>query len=728
MISNKRIAFIMIFILISITILNAQINQGGVPESFSRTLRQNVPFVEMPEVDVQAMLDEDEYNIQFKDVPWRFGKNNYVDLTLTNSGVWEELPNGDKIWRLGISSPGAYTINLTFDNYYLPENSRLFVYNEDHTHIIGAFTDFNNREDHVFATTLVQGDKITIEYFEPAKVEFRGELSLEMVTHGYRDAYGYARAFGSSGSCNNNVACPEGDPWVDEIKSAVMLVSGGSGFCSGALINNTSEDGTPYLLTADHCYSDPSSWVFWFNWQSSTCANPGSSPAYDSMSGATLRARNSDSDFCLVELGSTPPAGYNVFYSGWNRQDAASTSSVGIHHPSGDIKKISFDYDPCVTSDYDPSPYLADSHWEITQWDDGTTEGGSSGSPLFDQNHRIIGQLHGGWASCTSLTEDFYGKFSMSWDRGGSSSNQLEDWLDPTGIAGLTLDGYDPNSTTYPPVANFSADDTTPAVGQTVNFTDLSTNNPDTWSWSFNPTSITYVGGTSSTSENPQVQFNSTGQYTVTLYAENSYGNDTEVKTNYITAADCTVTSFPWSEGFENGGAIPDCWSQEYVVDTQDWEYQNGGHSSNPASAHSGSYNAYLYNASTTANVTHLITPPMDLSGFTSASLTFWHTQAYWSPDQDELRVYYKTSAAGSWNLLATYTSSITSWTEETLSLSGMSSDYYIGFEGTAQYGHGVCLDDIEIDGTASSPEITVTSPNGGEDWELDTTHNITWT
>ncbi|PLX00090.1 MAG: hypothetical protein C0594_16135 [Marinilabiliales bacterium] len=246
-----------------------------------------------------------------------------------------------------------------------------------------------------------------------------------------------------------NVACPDAVGWEDEISSVCMLVSGSSGFCTGTLINNTAEDGTPYVLTADHCYSDPSSWIFWFNWESSTCTNPGSSPAYDDISGAVLRARNADSDFCLVEMNSTPPASYNVFYAGWNREDVAATETRGIHHPSGDIKKFSIDYDSPVSDTYLGGSGVADSHWQIVSWDElTTTEGGSSGSALFDQNHLIIGQLHGGYAACGNTDSDWYGKLSMSWDRGGTSDTQLKDWLDTSSSAPLTLQGYDPNAPT----------------------------------------------------------------------------------------------------------------------------------------------------------------------------------------------------------------------------------------------------------------------------------------
>ncbi|NPA67562.1 MAG: T9SS type A sorting domain-containing protein [Chlorobi bacterium] len=155
------------------------------------------------------------------------------------------------------------------------------------------------------------------------------------------------------------------------------------------------------------------------------------------------------------------------------------------------------------------------------------------------------------------------------------------------------------------------------------------------------------------------------------------------------------VTSFPFTEDFE-GGTLPNCWSYEGT----EWTYENGGHNGNPASAHSGSYNALFYNGSWTADVSKLITPAMDLSNLSDATLTFWHTQANWSGDQDELRIYYKTSSSGTWNLLETYTNDISSWTEETIDLPDLSSTYFIAFEATGQYGYGVAIDDITVDGT----------------------------
>jgi PKD repeat protein len=253
-------------------------------------------------------------------------------------------------------------------------------------------------------------------------------------------------------------------------------------------------------------------------------------------------------------------------------------------------------------------------------------------------------------------------------------------------------------STTVPPVADFMAAPLNPQVDQTVTLSDLSEHFPSSWSWSISPATFTFVGGTSATSQNPQVQFSVLGQYTVTLTATNAYGSDTEIKTNYINVHNCTISAFPWSEGFENGGVIPTCWSQEQVNNSGlNWTFITGNGSGYPATAHAGTYNACLKDNSSADHKTRLITPALDLSSLPFPRLKFWHTQAYWSPDQDFLTVYYKTSPSGTWTLLASYTSNITTWTQETIELPGASATYFIAFEGNAKYGRGVCVDDVEV-------------------------------
>jgi PKD repeat protein len=253
--------------------------------------------------------------------------------------------------------------------------------------------------------------------------------------------------------------------------------------------------------------------------------------------------------------------------------------------------------------------------------------------------------------------------------------------------------------------ADFSSSATNIMVDGTVSFYDLSCGNPTSWLWEITGTGTPeFVNGTTNSSQNPVVRFNTAGSYSVSLSATGSSGTSTITKTNYINVINCTITTFPWTEGFEDGGSMPTCWTQEYVTNTLNWTYQNGGYNGNPSAAHSGSYNAFLYYAGTTARVTRLVTPQINLSIIASPVLTFWHTQADWSGDQDELRVYYKTSAGGTWNLLQTYTSNITAWTQRTINLPASSNAYFIAFQGTAKYGYGVCIDDVSVNGTLILP------------------------
>lgn len=430
----------------------AQVSAGGSPPSFQRSLEGRLPSIDLPVPDLAAYLAEDE---QDGELPYRFGAPIPVRIDMQNAGEWMTLPKGDRVWRLRLVAPGAHSLNIQYDHFRVPVGAEFFLYNDDQTQVIGAFTEFNNREDGTFATQPLSGDAIVLEYHEPASVAFAGEISLESVVYGYRNLFGLAtddRAFGDSGSCNNNVNCPVGAAWEGQSRGvAMILTSGGSRICSGSLVNNTALDQTQYFLTADHCGLSTGSYIFMFNYESPSCSNV-NGPTTDTVQGCTLRASNSDSDFALVELTESIPASYGVYYSGWSNVDTPATNSVGIHHPAGDIKKISFDDDPTISDRYLGTSGVANSHWKVTQWDDGTTEGGSSGSPLFDQNHRITGQLHGGYASCSSLTADWYGKFSLSWNNGSNSSTRLSDWLDPLGSGASVLDGLDTQAPPTDPV------------------------------------------------------------------------------------------------------------------------------------------------------------------------------------------------------------------------------------------------------------------------------------
>lgn len=409
----------------------------------------------MPDFDLQQIKQEDAINDQAWDRPWRFGYSHTTALNLQNSGTWQQLPNGDRIWRIRLNSKDALTMNVVFDDYRLPDGATIYLYNPITREYYGAYTSANNNPERVLGSTIVDGEDLVIEYFEPANVRGQGALQIAQVVHGYRTIQNYPtlrylKGLNGSGDCNHDVDCPLGTGWQDQINAVAMLVANGNGFCSGALVNNTNNDGTPYFLGANHCgTTNVGSWVFRFNWESTTpiCAatTPSQAPtgSRNEVNGAVLRASNAGSDFSLVEL-NTAPTG-DVYYAGWDRSTTPATQTTGIHHPRGDLKKICRDNNAASVNTWSGA-----SVWEVSNWDVGVTEGGSSGSPLFNQNKLIVGQLYGGGAACNGTVDndrpDYYGRLDVSWN-GSSASTRLKDWLDPSGTNVTTLQGYDPNGT-----------------------------------------------------------------------------------------------------------------------------------------------------------------------------------------------------------------------------------------------------------------------------------------
>ncbi|MCC6938129.1 MAG: T9SS type A sorting domain-containing protein [Flavobacteriales bacterium] len=397
--------------------LIAQVSFGGRPIAMlpHGPALPTAPVTVLPVVDAAALLNEDhERQAAGYKGPFRFGYNHAVDLGTEQSGIWSTLRNGDRVWRLSIECPEAFSINFRFDRYVIPDGAKVFVYN-DAGKWFGAFTAASSPGHTSMGVSQMPGTRITIEYHEPASVIGQGELHIDRVTHAYRDVVKLARDLGESGACNINVICPEGDDWRDQIRSVAIITTGGSGFCTGTLLNNCALDSTPYFLTANHCVgADVADWVFRFNWDSPTCDPTEDGPIDQTVSGCTLLVNSAGTDVAFVELSSIPPDEYNVFYSGWDKSGTTPDTVCGIHHPSGDIKKISHSYGPILQTNIDVGNGAADC-WQVTVWDVGTTEPGSSGSGLWNQDHLLIGQLYGGAANCANSVNDYYGRFDVSW-------------------------------------------------------------------------------------------------------------------------------------------------------------------------------------------------------------------------------------------------------------------------------------------------------------------------
>ncbi len=548
--------------------LLSQVSTGGIPPGFSeKDLQDDMMTVKLLPVDLLQITNEDALD-EKNGYPYRYAYGIVVDLSLDNSGTWTELSNGDRIWKLKVISPAALAIGLYYRVFYLPPGAELYLYNEAKTQILGAYTSVNNKDIGAFATELVEGDVVILEYYEPSDQADKGVINISEVAHAYRSVDflfpGSSKDFGDSDFCEININCPEGDDWLDE-KRGVARVSvkmgGNSYWCSGSLVNNVRQDFTPYFLSADHCSMhatalDFNQWIFYFNYESSTCGDPVYEPVHYSVSGCMKRANGGSggttgSDFLLLELLEDIPESYNVFYNGWNNSLTASNGGVGIHHPNGDIKKISTCTQTLVSSNWNGSPYQ--SHWKLrwaaTTTGHGVTEGGSSGSPLFNNNGEIVGTLTGGAAACedggggygTGPNEpDYYGKFSYHWKSNGAyPPERLKDWLDPDDTQVSSLKGIN-----IYPNPDFIAGSTSVEPGNSVSFTDMSTGIPpdpnNEWKWEFE-------GGNpqSSNEKNPSnINYSTAGIYDVKLELKLKDTTLVATKTDYIHVVDDLIV-FP---------------------------------------------------------------------------------------------------------------------------------------------------------------------------------------
>lgn len=424
---------------------------GPSPASRAHLLAvDEIALVELAAPNAEALLKEDLERRDAGLAP-RFALPSERHLTPDVAGTWESLDRETLLWRLRIRSRGSLSLNLGFTRFRMTPGARLFLYSADRVHLVEPFTARDNEAHGELWTPVVQTDDLVVELTLPAAELAELELELGWINQGYR-AFGAPPSTERSGSCNVDVACPQGIPWELEIPSVGVISTGGSTFCTGFLVTNVRQDLKPYFMTANHCGltagNAPSLVVYW-NYENSTCRTPGGGASGSDgdgsfaqfNTGAIFRAASGASDFTLVELDDEVDPAFGVAYAGWDANGANASSATAIHHPNTDEKRISFENQPTTITSYLANSVPGDgTHVRVQDWDLGSTEPGSSGSPLFNPAHRVIGQLHGGFASCVSQGSDWYGRFSVSWNGGGTSATRLRDWLDPDDTGVLVAD------------------------------------------------------------------------------------------------------------------------------------------------------------------------------------------------------------------------------------------------------------------------------------------------
>lgn len=510
---------------------HAQLSEGGKPYSYGLPeLKNSAPIesIELRSLNFDNLIQKDAR----EGIDNRYGIVKKVNIDIRKEGSKTELDHG-QIWRLEVKSPNALSIAIVFKEYKIPEGASVFVYSGDRKQLYGAFTNKNNKDGGSFAIADIFSNELTIEYYEPKTAEFPGQLIAGKLIQGYREIFeknGYGRDIG--------INCIEGDQYQLH-KHAVAKMTYGGYLCTGALINNTETPGIPYFLTANHCLSSTSlasDLNTWWNYELTSC-NENEELKWQTLTGSSLKATHPETDFTLLQLDETPTPEMQPYYAGWNIEyDTIVPGAFGIHHPGGAVKKVAIEYDNVLNWPLEinwgagnpVSP--PNTHW-LLFYNEGFTTGGSSGSPLFDNEGHIVGQLHGG---SDENGNDFYGKISESWERGALLIEQLKYHLDPQNTGATKLDGYIPPTNTIDahPYAEF----TDVCQGESVALKNGTLFGATTYEWSFSPETVEYLDGTDSSFFEPVVRFLDAAAYSVTLIASNSEDADTVTRDFYISS------------------------------------------------------------------------------------------------------------------------------------------------------------------------------------------------
>lgn len=472
----------------------SQISEEGIPASFNEqsTLKSQLSTVQIPvNFSVEDMKVVDAWQVS-QGAPLAVSTLIDTDLNMDNAGHWLTLSSGQKIWQLHLQAKGAIALMLYYDTFYIPEGGKLFIYNAEKTHLLGAYTSRTNPAGKSFATEFVAGDNITLEY-EPSLSGEQANIKINQIGYGYNHLSVFSELKstgpGASGSCMVNINCEEGEEWQTEkngVCQMVQKIGTAAYLCTGSLINNTAMDMKPYILSAFHCSQDLkkntiasdddlNQWVFHFHFEHSRCDNSSPVTEQKSMVGCTRKVSiplDRGSDGLLLLLNNDIPKDYNVYFNGWDRRDTPASSGVNIHHPSADYMKIStfgsYSVETVTWLDDTNTMGAQNAHWNVvfdpTPNGHSITEGGSSGSPLLNQNKLIVGTLTGGNSSCRETNgRNIYGKLSYHWNKYSELDNgRMDIWLDPlntdaVNLAGLSQTGEEGTLINYQPPTDVTA-------------------------------------------------------------------------------------------------------------------------------------------------------------------------------------------------------------------------------------------------------------------------------
>jgi lysyl endopeptidase len=423
--------------------------------------------------------------------PYKIGFSRDV-LQLSNAADtarllrWQDTPQGGKIAAISITSPQATGIRLGILVYQLPAEAAVRFYaqgaetayetsGKEVMETIKRNLDAGDRSDDALTywAPFIKGEEATIEIELPVGTSpDTVKISIPRISHFFSfplaapavQGVALVADSGDSTSCRLDATCYS--DWSVESKAIARMVytkDGSSYLCTGTLLNDLAGSFTPYFLSAYHCISEQTAastlQTYWF-YQSTACDSDTLNPAYKTLfGGATLLYAGSVTDTSFMRLNAPPPGGVN--YAGWNSEaPVPGTAVTGIHHPHGDLQKISFggisSFQDCTHSESSsftciPSTQSLGEYIDIT-FTSGVTEGGSSGSGLFIAGaggHKLIGQLYGGNATCSYPDgSNIYGRFDVAYNAA------LYQWLSngPTYPLAISKSGNGNGTVTSSPV------------------------------------------------------------------------------------------------------------------------------------------------------------------------------------------------------------------------------------------------------------------------------------